>query len=168
MVRRYLVIALSALALTGCATTNPFAGISSPPQEPKKMANYAQTEKQVPLKVGVTPDGKDVIAFASERTYTAGSTEVPEKLGFLQKVGRWVGGLSILAIIFIVVSLAFFGGVPIIWAAKKYYAMKAALKHTVAAIDEIKPEHFEAIKPALAEAQDTSDKKLIAKLKAEI
>src|SRR3990167_605246 len=86
--------------ISGCATLNPFEGIANPPQEPKKIATYAQTEKQVPLKVGVTPDGKDVIAYASERTYTAGSTETKEKLGFMQRIGRWICGLSLVAIIF--------------------------------------------------------------------
>ena len=164
---RYGLVFLLCLFLTGCATS-PFSGILKPPQEPRKLANYAQTEKQVPLKVGVTADGKDVIAYASERSYTANSSETPEKVGFIQRIGRWIGGLSLLAVLFIVVSLAFFGGAPIVWAVKKYYSMKKALKNTVQAIDDIEPDKFEAIKPALAAAQDTDDKKLIAKLKSEL
>jgi len=164
---RYILAFLMCLSLTGCAT-NPFSGILRPPSEPRKIANYLQSEKQVPLKVGITPDGKDVIAYATERTYVANSSETPEKLSFIQRLGRWIGSLSLLAALFIMASIAFFGGAPILWAVKKYYTVKNALKNTVAAIDNIDPADFEKIKPKLAAEQDTTDKKLIAKLKAEI
>lgn len=166
--KKLMMVVCAAFLLSGCATVNPFAGIASPPQEPKKIATYAQTEKQVPLKVGVTPDGKDVIAYATERSYTAGSTETPEKLGFLQRLGRWIGGLSILAVIFIVVSLAFFAGAPIVWLAKKYFAMKSAFKNTVKAIDEIPAEDYEKIAPKLKENMDEKDRLLVKKIKTEI
>ena len=121
MKKYFLLIKLgTSLLLTGCASLNPFAGITSPPSEPRKIANYSQNEKQIPLKVGVTADGKEVIAYATERSYIAGSSETPEKLGFLQRIGRWIGGLSLLGVLFIIISLAFFGGTPILWAVKKY------------------------------------------------
>lgn len=163
-----LAVLFLAFTLSGCATSNPFSGIMNPPKEPKKIATYAQTEKQVPLKIGVTPDGKDVIAYATERTYTAGSTETPEKLSFLQRLGRWIGGLSLIAGIFVFVSLLVFGGTPIVFLFQKYRAMKAALKNTIAAIDSMPPDAYEKLKPVLKEEQNAEDKTLIKKLKVDL
>lgn len=165
-----IVLALSSL-LVGCASMNPFAGIANPPQEPKKIATYAQSEKQIPLKVGVTPDGKDVIAFQTERTYTAGSSETREKLGFMQRIGRWIGGLSLFAIVFILIALAFFGGAPILWAVNKYYTVKNALKKVVAGVDELADkdkEAQEALKSELSKKMDTTEKTLIKTIKTEL
>ena len=162
-------VVLGVVLLSGCASLSPFSGIANPPQEPKKIATYAQTEKQVPLRIGVTPEGKDVIAFQTERTYTAGSTETREKLGFMQRVGRWIGGLGLLSIIFIVVSLAFFGGAPILWAFSKYMKMKSAFIKVVAGVEELKKVDAVAqeklTKTILANTMDTPEKDLVKAIK---
>lgn len=167
--RRILCLAIlsASLVLAGCASS-PFRFLQGAPSEPRKIANYVQTEKQVPLKVGVTADGKDVIAYATERTYTAGSNETVEQLSFMQRVGRWIGGLTGGAIIFIIVSLVFFGGAPIIWAMKKYYTVKNSLKKVVEGVDELAEKDKEAqdqLKTSLSMKMDTNEKKLIQKIK---
>ncbi len=167
---RILCLVIS-MTLVGCATFNPFSGIANPPSEPRKIANYAQSEKLTPLKVGVTADGKDVIAYATERTYTAGASETTEKLGFMQRLGRWIGGLGLMAVIFIVIALAFFGGAPILWGVKKYYAVKNSLKKVVAGVDELADKDKEAqeqLRNSLSMKMDTSEKKLITKIKTEL
>lgn len=162
---RAIIIFMIALIMAGCATSNPFAGLSRAPQEPHRIANWLQEEEVIPLKIGVTADGKEVIAYATKRTYSAGSSETPEKLSWLQRLGRWIGGLSLLTVIFIVVSLVFFGGVPIVWAYKKYMAVKKALVNTVAAIEEMPPDAYEKLEPKLESKQNEPDKELIKKIK---
>jgi hypothetical protein len=161
--KKCLVLTLLTLALSGCASLNPFHGLSDPPQAPKKMGSWEQTSK--PVLVG-TIDGKTIVA--NEITYRASAEETSPKATVGQRIGSFFSNLSLAGVLFVLLSLVFFGGAPIIWVARKYFAAKQALKSTIKAIKEIPSDQFEAIKPALAANQDKADKELIAKLKAKL
>jgi len=162
--RKCLILFMLTLSLAGCASLNPFKGISDPPQAPKKMGSWEQTSE--PVVVGQLADGKYLVA--NKLTYRAAAEETGEKLTLGQRIGRFFSGLSVAGLLFILASLVFFGGAPIVWVAQKYFAAKRALRNTVKAIKEIPTEQFEAIKPALSSNQDKADKELIARLKAKL
>ena len=87
----------------------------------------------------------------------------------MQRVGRWIGGLGLLSVIFIVVSLAFFGGAPILWAFSKYMKMKSAFIKVVAGVEELKKVDAVAqeklTKTILANTMDTPEKDLVKAIK---
>lgn len=157
------------LLMTGCATS-PFAGIVSPPSEPKKLAAYSQTEKQIPLKIGVSADGRDVIAYATERSYSANSSETPEKLSFMQRLGRWLGGLTLISVLIGLGLLAAGITWPFIAIARRYYTAKNTLKKVVEGVEELNAQEQQAqqLKNSLSMKMDTNEKTLIKKLRTEI
>ena len=168
--RQILYLLILSGSLVGCATS-PFARLSHPPSQPKKVASWSQTEDIKPIYIGKDQAGKDVIVSEVHRTYAAGSEEITPPLSFMQRIGRWIGGLTFGAIIFIVIALVFFGGAPILWAVKKYYTVKNSLKKVVAGVDELADKDKEAqeqLKDNLSMKMDESEKKLITKLKTEI
>lgn len=159
------VLVILCLFLSGCGTLSVFP--KSAPQEPRKMFNWNQTESIKPLVVG-TIDGNPIVAYQQERIFTTEQQETKASLTFMQKVGRFIGGLTVTTIIFIVLALVFFGGTPIVWAVRKYFAVKSALKSTVAAIREIPTDDYEKIKPVLAQKHDKTDRQVIDSIKKEL
>jgi len=164
MKHKMILLLFVSIAISGCASFNPFKAISDPPNQPKKMGAWEQTSE--PIILGTASDGKLVVA--NKLTYKASAEETEPKLTLGQKIGNFFSGLSMTGLLFILISLLFFGGAPIVWAVKKYFAVKNALRNTVKAIKEIEPEHFEWIKPTLAANQDKADKVIIAKIKGDL
>lgn len=158
-----IILIAFAIMLSGCASMNPFHAIANPPSEPKKMGSWEQTSE--PVFVG-TIDGKTVVA--NKTTYRATAEESTPRLTIGQRIGSFFSNLSFVGILFIVLSLLFFGGAPIVWVARKYFDAKNALKNTVKAIKEIPTDKFEAIAPTLSANMDKKDKALIAKIKASL
>lgn len=154
-----------ALSVAGCASLNPLASLSAP-QPPHKVASWVQEETIKPVYVGKDAAGKDVVASEIHRTYTAGSDETPAKLTIGQRIGQFFGKLSLWGIVFVAVSLIFFGGAPIMWVFGKYLTAKHALLNTVEAIERMKSDDKEKFKSMLLQEQDTKDVNYIKKLKA--
>lgn len=162
--KKYFLLAILAFSLYGCASLNPFQGITNPPNAPKKMGSWEQTSE--PVIMGVDGSGKTIIG--NKLSYRATAEETSPKQTIGQRIGSFFAGLSLAGILFVVASLVFFGGAPIVWLARKYFKAKSALVSTVKAIKEIPDEKFNEIKPALAANQDKSDKELIARIKAKL
>ena len=158
-----LIMLIISLSLIGCASINPFKGLASPPSEPKKMGSWEQTSE--PVFVG-TIDGKAVVA--NKISYRATAEESNPRLTIGQRIGKFFANLSIVGILFVVLSLVFFGGTPIYWIARKYFTAKNALVNTVKAIREIPSEQFNAIAPTLSKNMDKKDKELIARIKGSL
>jgi len=153
------------LFLSGCAT-NPFHALTAP-SEPHKMAKWTQEETIRPRIVGKV-DGDPVIANDIDRRYIAGYDETPAKKTIGQRIGSFFASLSIWGLVFLGISLLFFGGAPILWLWAKFLKARTALKRTVAGIEELNAEDKEKVKESLCRTQDTSDKVYIANLKAEL
>lgn len=163
--RARLILAVFAAAfLSGCASLNPFSAIQSPPQEPRKVASWAQSETVEPLIVGKV-DGRAVVANRVERTYSAGYEQVSPRLTLGQRIGRFFGGLTLWGLAFIAVSLAFFGGAPIVWVWARYLKMRRALANTSEAIERMNKSDYEKLRPLLLQEQDEADRKTIKRMK---
>ena len=166
--KKLVLISAFALIITGCASLNPFNGVTNPPNSPRKVANWTQEESIKPVYVGKDQAGKDIVANEVHRTYTAGAEEVAQKKTLGQVIGGWFGGLSILGLIFVLVSLLAFGGTPILWVFSKYLKMKNALVNTVEGIERMKAEDKAKLTPILLQEQDATDISLIKQLKATV
>lgn len=165
--RKLLSILFLSLAFSGCATLPSFPHLSAP-ERPKTLYKWNETETRTPVAVGKDAEGNIQVVEKVERTINANLDTTPGKLTIGQRIGRFFMGLSFWGVIFVIVSLVFFGGSPIIWLAGKFFKARAALKATVAAIEQMNAEDKERLKMRLAQTQDTTDKAYIAKLKAEI
>lgn len=173
------VIAIAGVALligTLAPTLNPFnrlfgAGASAQVAAPEKEAWKEQTRTTEPVTVGITPTGDKVVAFRTTEEYKSGAAEHQRKLTFGERIGAFFAHLTTWGVVFVIVSLVFFGGAPILWLARKYLAMKQAMKNTVAGIRELKKTDMEAYTKAtdhIAKKQDKSDNRIVDKLKAEL
>lgn len=168
-----VAIGIAAVALlvgTIAPSLNPFNnlfGAHSAPSAANQKATWTTTDeviKPVLLRQG------DTVAVGQqiERHYDTGTEERPVKLTLMQRIGRFFAGLTTTAFIFILVSLLFFGGVPIVWAFHKYAVIKQALKNTVAAIRDLPEDQYKAVTPKLAAKHDRRDRKVIDKIKMEL
>lgn len=134
----------------------------------KKASWTKQIEKSKPVAIK-SEDGKVVaVGTEIERVYDTGMENTVPKQTLGEKIGSFFARLTTAGIAFVVVSLLFFGGAPLVWIARKYLVMKQALRNTVAGIRALDDETFNKVKPALAASQDKQDKVVIDKLKTEI
>lgn len=160
--RKLLLIPI--LLLVGCASLNPFSGLPNTPNPPKKAGSWEQTSK--PVFMGTDYKGQSVVGY--ENTYKASASETIPPLRLSQKIGRWIASLSLAGFLFLVISLLFFGGAPIIWIYGKFLRARSALKRTIMGIEELNAADQKNVKSMLFAIQDTKDKLYIADLKAEI
>lgn len=80
--KRGAVLLFAVFLMSGCASLNPFQGVSNPPAQPKKMGAWEQTSR--PVIVGTTADGKTVVA--NELTYRASAEETLPKPSIWRRV----------------------------------------------------------------------------------
>lgn len=165
--KKTVLLFLITFLLSGCASMPSFPVLNEP-ERPKTLYKWSETETRTPVAVGKDEAGNIQVLDKIERTVNANLDTTPGKLTLGQKIGKFFAGLSFWGIIFVIVSLAFFGGAPIMWVARKFFKARAALKATVAAIENMNSDEKEKLKAHLAATQDTKDKAYIAKLKAEI
>lgn len=168
-----LVIAGVALLLgTLAPQLNPFNSLfnkGGTPDASKQTATWTkQTEIQTPVLLETKSGDKAAVATKIERVYDTGAESRPRKLTFMERVGSFFARLTTWTFVFIVVSLVFFGGMPIVWIAQKYITMKNAFKNTVSAIREVDHETYEKLKPHLAAKHDKKDRVVIDKIKSEL
>lgn len=165
--KKLLPILLLTVVFSGCASLPSFPRLSEP-SRPKTLYKWNETETRTPVAVGKDAEGNIQVVEKIERTVNANLDTTPGKKTIGQIIGGWIAGLSIMGLLFVVLSLVFFGGAPILWVVRKYFKARAALKSTVAAIEQMNAEEKDKLKVTLAQTQDTQDKAYIAKLKAEI
>lgn len=146
---------------------NPLNLLSSH-QSKKKTSFTVQKETSKPILLE-TKDGKQ--AFLGKETeyyYNTGKEEGTPKLSVGERIGNFFSHLTTFGLMFVLFSLLFFGGVPIVWVFKKYLVMKQALKRTVQAIRETDRDTYDKLKPNLESKHDRQDKQVIDKIKMEL
>ena len=160
-----ITIAATFLITALVPSVNPMRSLSGGGAA-KQEASWTKTsEKPIILESKSVP-GQAVVAY--ERTYDTGQEVKTPKLTWQERVGNFISGLSMWSAIFILVSLVFFGGAPIVWIVRKYFDLRSAFKNTVAGIREADDETFNRLKPHLAAKQDKRDKKIVDKMKSEL
>lgn len=155
-----ILILLLTLLLSGC-TGLQLPGLTTP-ERPKTVYGWHEREIREPI----TKDG--VIGERIEKELAVNLDQGPEKLTFVQRLGRAIGNLSIWIIVLIFIGVLFFPTtvVPILFAQLQKY--KKALKQTVVAIDQAPEAEKKTLKVLLGEKQDTDTKKVIGEMKAEV
>lgn len=128
------------------------------------MGTWEQTSK--PVFMGTDYQGRAIVG--NEITYRASASETLPNLTLGQRIGRWFSGLSLAGLAFVIISIIFFSGTPILWIWAKFLKARSALKKTVAGIEELNSADQDKVKEELAKTHDTGDKRYIAQIKAEI
>lgn len=138
----------------------------------RKASWTKQVEKSKPVALYDKSGRAVALGTEYERLYDTGMEQVPVKLTLGEKIGNFFASLTMWGLIFVAVSLAFFGGAPIIYFARKYGDAKHALTKTVIAVREMKkddPALFaEKIAPKLDAAHDDKDRVVIDKIKTKL
>jgi len=149
---------------------NPFKGLFSSNDSAvgKKASFTTQTEKIKPKVYHLNKSGDVVVVNDVELSYNTSLDQNVPKPTFGEKIGTFFFHLSTVTIIFIIVSLAFLGGAPIVWLFKRYLVMKQALSNTVSAIRDLPPETYQQVVPVLAANHDKQDKVVIDGIKSEL
>ena len=129
---------------------------------PRLQTHYNWREtKRVSPKVVVTEGDKVYVVEDREETITADLIKTEPKLTFMQRVGRWIGGLTFFAI---VLGLVCPGALGVLGKLlyNRWRNMRKALSETVRGIKNANL----ADKSALAASQSDITKELIAKIKS--
>lgn len=137
----------------------------------KKASWTKQTEKSEPVLLFDKDKKAVAVGTKIEKIYDTGIEEATPKKTIGEKIGDFFAGLTTWGLVFVGVSLLFFGGTPIVWAWRKYAVVKDALKKTVQAIRDTKkeePQVYDKLKPKLAAAHDKRDRVVIDKIKTEL
>lgn len=134
-----------------------------------KKASWSKESKKKEPVILFDQNKKAVgVATREEYLYETGMESGTPAPTLGEKIGSFFANLTTAGLIFVGVSLLFFGGAPLVWMARKYHIMKHAFKNTVQAIREIDDETYSKIKPVLAAKHDKSDRKIVDKLKTEL
>lgn len=96
--KRLIITFALASVLSGCATLNPFQGVTSPPSAPKKMGSWSQSETVRPLIVGKVGENV-VVANETTRTYQASAEEALSKPSLWGKIKALGWGWAILMVL---------------------------------------------------------------------
>lgn len=135
------------------------------PNKPATVYNWREEITTKPK--AVITDGK-VVVVQEEHKVLEASVVIP-KVSFMQRIGNWLGGLSIIGIIVLIVFLVLCPGATIAWLVKQVFKWKNALKETAAAIKDAKAvESDNALELALKEKQSDETKKLIGQIRSTI
>jgi len=97
-----------------------------------------------------------------------GLETTPRKLTLGEKIGNWFSGLSVVAIIALVVGLVLCPGATLAWLVKLLFKWKTAMKQTVAAIKESKAVENLELHNALKDKQSIETKKIVGHIKANL
>lgn len=138
----------------------------------RKASWTKQIEKSKPVALYDKNGNAVALGTEYERLYDTGIEQSTPKLTLGENIGKFFASLTTAGLIFVGVSLAFFGGAPLVYVARKYGDAKHALTKTVMAVREMKkddPALFaEKIAPQLAAAHDEKDRKVIDKIKTKL
>ena len=132
------------------------------PNKPATVYNWRESITTKPT--AVVSDGKVIVV--QEQTKVLEASVVVPKTTFMQRIGNWLGGLSIIGIIILIVCLILFPGATLAWLVKQMFKWKKALVETAGAIKDAKAaEGDSALEMALKERQSIETKKLLGKLR---
>ena len=159
------VVAVVLLVPIVMKTGNPFDRSADPAN--RRTASAISGKDIVEITNQVAESEKPV-TVKIDRSVEASSEVTDPKLTLSQKVGRFFAGLTTWTLVFLFVSLAFFGGAPIVWLWRKYANMKETMKRTVQAIRELDDDTYKRVAPKLSDKMDKKHKKTVDKLKMEL
>lgn len=168
-----IVLVSVAVLLLAAPKLNPInwitgSGTSTAPTEKSKYDRKKILSEPILLTKG------DHVAVGQryEEVYEKGEDMRERKLTITERIGGFFTSLTTAGFAFVIISLLFFGGAPIVWIANKYFKMKGALVATVKGIKEVKVKDaqlYESIvKPSLLTKQDAAHSAIIDKLKTKI
>ena len=171
-----------AAALPSLNVFGKLFGGGSSVKAPVEEAWKEQTRETIPVKVGVTPEGKDVIAFKSRDTFRSGASKSAAKLTYGERIGEFFASLTIwglVAIAFAVLVLGITPGMIFAWLKRKWKIaaeneraekerVTNALTSTVAALRETPKDAWDKIVPLLNEKHDEEDRVVIDEIKAKL
>lgn len=147
---------------------NPFKYFHSDSAANKKASFTLQKETSKPVLLESKAGQPVAVGREVELIYSTGMEETTPKKTLGQKIGSFFAGLTTTGILFVVGSLLFFGGAPIIFVWKWGKKFKDALTTTVAGIRALDADTYAKVTPKLAAAQDKKDKVVIDKIKAKL
>lgn len=147
---------------------NPLGSLFQRDAANKKASWTRQIEKTKPVLLNDEKGRPVAIGTEIQRVYDTGKEDGTPAPTIGERIGGFFAGLTGWGLAFVGVSLAFFGGAPLVWVARKYFVMKQALKNTVVAIRDADNDTYEKLKPKLAAAHDKQDRKVIDKIKTEL
>lgn len=151
---------------SGCASIAPKFPSLTPPDKPKTVYNWKEeviTEPKV-IKAG---EGEFVVQ-RTEKRLSADLDTTPRKVGFMERLGDFVAGLSFWIFVLIILGLVIAPGATIGFLFKKYAQYKNAMKQTVAAIKEARAVDSQVLHDSLKTRQTVETKKIVGKLKADM
>lgn len=110
----------------------------------------------------------EVVVQRTEKRLSAGLDTTPRRVGFMERIGSFIGGLSFWIFALIVLGLILAPGATIGLLFKKYAQYKNAMKQTVAAIKEARAADSQSLHDSLKARQTAETKKIVGNLKAEL
>src|SRR3989338_5475071 len=147
------------LGLYGCASVVPKFPSLAPPEKPRTVYNWNEEVVTEP-KVIKTGDGEFIVQ-RTEKRLSAGLDTTPRKVGFQERVGGFIAGLSFWIFALVVLGLILAPGATIGFLFKKYAQYKSAMKQTVAAIKEARAVDSQALHDSLKARQTAETKKIV-------
>ncbi len=159
-------LGLFILGLCGCASVMPKFPSLVPPEKPRTVYNWNEEMITEP-KVIKTGEGEFIVQ-RTEKRLSAGLDTTPKKIGFIERIGNFIGGLSFWIFALIVLALILAPGTTIGFLFNKYQQYKNAMKQTVAAIKEARAVDSQALHDALKARQTVETKKIVGNLKADL
>lgn len=162
--KKIIIILWVSLLLSGCAGI-PFPKITTP-KKPETVYNWREEVTRKPR--AIITDDKTYVVEEVKKTLQVGLETTPRKLSLGEKIGNWFSGLSVLAIIALVVGLVLCPGATLAWLVKLLFKWKRAMRETVAAIKEAKAVENIELHNALKDKQSVETKKIVGQIKADL
>ena len=145
--------------------SNPFDRSADPANRRTASAISGRDIVDITKEVAKSPEP---VTVHIDRSVEAKAEVTDPKLTLSQKIGRFISGLSIWALLAIIAGFAVFGvGFPAMLF-QKYLLMKETMKRTVQAVRELDDDTYKKVAPKLSDNMDRSHKKVVDKLKAEL
>ena len=164
--KKLIIFGLCLISLCGCASIMPKFPSLSPPEKPRTIYNWSEEVITEP-KVVKTGEGEFIVQ-RTEKRLSAGLDTTPKKIGFIERTGNFIAGLSFWIFALIVLSLILAPAATIGFLFKKYTQYKNAMKQTVAAIKEARAVDSQALHDALKAKQSVETRKIVGSLKADL
>lgn len=164
--RKQIVVGICLFSLCGCASVTPKFPSLAPPEKPRTVYNWNEEIVTEP-KVVKTGEGEFIVQ-RTEKRLSAGLDTTPRRVGFMERIGGFIAGLSFWIFALIVFGLILAPGATIGFLFKKYAQYKNAMKQTVAAIKEARAVDSQALHDALKAKQSVETKKTVGNLKAHL
>ena len=160
--KKIITIAVLLFFVSGCAAI-PFPKLTTP-KKPETVYNWNETTRTTPK--AIVFDGKVVVVEETEKTLQVGLDTTPAKLSFLQRIGNWISGLSLIGFLILIACMILAPGATLAWVVKLLFKWKRAFKETASAIKEAKSVEKDAdLRNTLSSKQSTVTKKIVDELK---